>query len=218
MSPLSSTSISLSWSPPPLDQQNGIIRFYRVSITEDETGVVISRVATSTSITVTSLHPYYTYQCSVSAFTIGDGPATSESTVRTLEDGITLLRLTILAAIFIYLFLHPLVPRGVPQNFVAMATSSRSAVFSWDQPLPEEQNGIITGYDIHITVAETGESIQLSSDSTSLTVDTLSPFTTYQSIIAARTSVGVGPFSSTLSLSTPEDGKLTILFVNYTEL
>ena len=107
--------------------------------------------------------------------------------------------------------MHPLVPSGVPLNFVAAATSSRSAVFSWDQPLPEEQNGIITGYGIRIIVVETGEILQLSSDSTSLTVDTLSPFTTYQSIIAARTSVGVGPFSSTFTLRTPEDSKQIVL-------
>ena len=87
MSPLSSTSISLSWSPPPLDDQNGIIREYRISITEDETGDVMSLTSSSTSVTVTSLHPYYTYRCSVSAYTVDIGPATSESTVRTLEDG-----------------------------------------------------------------------------------------------------------------------------------
>jgi len=53
----------------------------------------------------------------------------------------------------------------------------------------------------------TGATFQLVSTTTSLTVFTLDPYTTYVCIIAAVTSVGIGPFSNPFTLSTPEDGK-----------
>ena len=47
---------------------------------------------------------------------------------------------------------------------------------------------------------------QLISESTVLEIDTLAPFTTYSILIAASTSVGLGPFSTVLTVQTPEDG------------
>ena len=105
------------------------------------------------------------------------------------------------------LFFLIIVPSGYPHSFEATAASSTSAIITWDPPLPEEQNGIIIGYIINVTVAETGERFQLFSNSTSITVDTLQPFTTYLCIIAARTVIGTGPFSTVITLETPEDGK-----------
>ena len=84
---LSSTSIILTWSPPPMSCQNGIIREYRINVTEVETGRVLVFVSTSTTLTLSSLHPYYTYQCIVSAYTVGVGPYADNFTVVTLEDG-----------------------------------------------------------------------------------------------------------------------------------
>lgn len=84
---LSSLSILLMWSPPPLDSQNGIIVQYRVNITEINTGDVFSLVSYSTSIHVQFLHPYYTYVCIISAVTIEEGPYSEGVTVTTSEDG-----------------------------------------------------------------------------------------------------------------------------------
>lgn len=98
------------------------------------------------------------------------------------------------------------VPSGYPDNFEAEATSSQSAVISWDPPPTSEQNGVITGYTINVTAVETGEMFQLFSEETSLNVDTLVPFTTYFCVIAASTSIGTGPFSTVFTLRTPEDG------------
>ena len=73
---VSSTSIRISWEPPPLDQQNGIIVTYFISVTEIETGVIHSfnTDVTDNLLIVNSLHPFYNYNCSVAAFTIGLGP------------------------------------------------------------------------------------------------------------------------------------------------
>ena len=82
-----STTISLSWNPPPLRDQNGIIREYRINITEVETGRTWQITSTTIVAMVQSLHPFYRYEWSVSAYTIGIGPYTAISVVTTVEDG-----------------------------------------------------------------------------------------------------------------------------------
>ncbi len=84
---LSSTSLSVSWDPPALDSQNGIITEYRINITELETGNVISLISFNTFITVQFLHPYYTYVGVVSAVTNAEGPSSEELVVTTPQDG-----------------------------------------------------------------------------------------------------------------------------------
>ena len=85
-SALDSTTILLSWDPPSGDH-NGIIREYRLNITEVETGLVRQPVSATTDLTVGSLHPDYTYQWIVTAFTVDEGPFSDPSVVRTPEDG-----------------------------------------------------------------------------------------------------------------------------------
>ena len=86
----SSTSILLSWDPPSLREQNGIIREYRINVTELDTGRALQEfTTTSTSITIAFLHPFYTYEWMVSAFTVGIGPYTESSSIKTPEDGMS---------------------------------------------------------------------------------------------------------------------------------
>ena len=73
------------WEPP--EDPNGYIREYRVNVTEVETGRMFQLITNTTGITIGSLHPYYTYNCTVSAVTIGPGPFSTVITVRTAEDG-----------------------------------------------------------------------------------------------------------------------------------
>lgn len=58
-----------------------------MNVTEVETGSRFDQIATTTFIEITSLHPFYTYEWLVSAFTVGEGPYTSPSAVTTPEDG-----------------------------------------------------------------------------------------------------------------------------------
>ena len=82
---LNSTHIYLMWEPP--GDPNGDIREYRVNVTELETGRMFQLSTNTSSITIGSLHPYYTYNCTVVAVTIGPGPFSSIITVRTDEAG-----------------------------------------------------------------------------------------------------------------------------------
>ena len=83
---VNSTSVDLSWSPPPTEHHNGIIRYYIVRVVEEDTGEMFSLSSTHQQITVGSLHPYYIYHFSVSAVTVGPGPYSEPHTVQTLPD------------------------------------------------------------------------------------------------------------------------------------
>ena len=85
---LDSMSLQLSWSPPPTEHRNGEILEYRIRIVEVETGREMQYNSTSTSMTASPLHPYYSYQCRVAAVTTaGIGPFTTVVEQRTDQDG-----------------------------------------------------------------------------------------------------------------------------------
>ena len=85
---ISSSSIRLTWEPPRPEDQNGIIMAYNITITEAETRRVtyFRKEGTGSLLIVNFLHPFYTYQCSISAETIGPGPPAFAS-VTTHQEG-----------------------------------------------------------------------------------------------------------------------------------
>ena len=86
---LNSTHLYLTWDTPPPSLINGIIREYRVNITEESTGYVFHYTTNPSirEVIVGSLHPYTIYHCSVVAITVEQGPYTSVFTIQTDEDG-----------------------------------------------------------------------------------------------------------------------------------
>ena len=82
----------------------------------------------------------------------------------------------------------------------------RQIVLAWELPLPEDRNGVITGYIVDINSLDSEEMLQLMSTSNSITVSSLSPFTVYICTIAATTSVGSGPSSEAVVVQTLEEG------------
>ena len=84
---VTSTSVDLSWYPPPTEHHNGIIRYYTVRVVVQNTGVIFARSTAELSITIAGLHPYYTYNFSISAMTVVPGPYSVPLTVQTLPDG-----------------------------------------------------------------------------------------------------------------------------------
>lgn len=80
-------SIHISWSPPLINETNGIVEYYVVNMTASETAAEYQFKASSTNITVNDLHPYYTYHIIVSAFTVSLGPFSASESVTTLQDG-----------------------------------------------------------------------------------------------------------------------------------
>ena len=83
---LDSTSVTLSWLPPPSEYQNGIIRKYEILIIgEDEIEYI--EETQNTSITITYLHPDYQYNVTISAITILKGVSSEIIDFITPEDG-----------------------------------------------------------------------------------------------------------------------------------
>ena len=85
---LNSTHIYLVWDPPPLEESNGVIREYHINVTERETGTLLQYTTEPDILTliIGPLHPFYTYNCIIAAYTVDVGP-TTEITVVTEEDG-----------------------------------------------------------------------------------------------------------------------------------
>ena len=86
-SSVSSESILIAWDAPPTDSQNGMIRNYTVNVTEIETGMETVHFSLTTEITLFSLHPFYTYEITIAAVTVAQGPLSSPITVQTDSDG-----------------------------------------------------------------------------------------------------------------------------------
>ena len=88
-----------------------------------------------------------------------------------------------------------------------MNTSSTSLRISWLPPPVEDQNGIITAYNI--TYVTNGESEIMNSTSGSaqfIELTGLLKFRTYNISVAASTRVGIGP-SETVTVTTDTDGE-----------
>ena len=80
-------SVSLSWNPPPVDQQNGLIRYYIIHCTPAGSAPMINTTSNTTEITIQNLLPFYQYSCTVAAFTIAIGPASIVLTFTLPEAG-----------------------------------------------------------------------------------------------------------------------------------
>ena len=105
--------------------------------------------------------------------------------------------------------MHSTAPTAAPQNFAVVVSSAFEADLSWFLPASDKQNGIITNYVINVTEDDSGDQFQESTSNTSLTIDSnLRPYYTYTCVIAAETSAGRGPFSSAISFTTDEHGRL----------
>ena len=87
MTPLSPRSLFISWQAPPLDMRNGEITFYAINVVEVATGTLTLWNTSDHFLTVEPLHPYYEYQVSVAAATVGLGPYSPERIVRMPEAG-----------------------------------------------------------------------------------------------------------------------------------
>ena len=83
---MKSRSFYIQWATPSLYDQNGVIKYYLIRVTEIETGTVLQYTEYSQNIFVTSLHPAYTYEFTISAFTVGLGPFSAPFNITTAEE------------------------------------------------------------------------------------------------------------------------------------
>jgi len=60
-SAINSTTIQLSWQPPPSDELNGVLELYTVTLIEIPSGTMMTYNTTSSDITIGSLQPCSSY-------------------------------------------------------------------------------------------------------------------------------------------------------------
>jgi len=80
-------TLSLTWNTVPEGHRNGVIRHYTVNILETVTMFTFQQMSYTTSATVSSLHPYYTYNLSVAAYTVAMGPFSIPVSLQLPESG-----------------------------------------------------------------------------------------------------------------------------------
>ena len=198
-SSITSKGFTISWNPPGYNDQNGLIIYYNVSIVEVETGSIFQYTSYTTTLTIQSLHPAYTYQYRIAAYTVGLGPYSDPFFITTAEDG------KLLCSFNVVTFLS-IVPSQAPQSLSGVASSSTSITFSWSPPLPEYRNGLIISYYINITLFGMDTFVCYTTKHTTFAISGLNPYTSYSCILAAVTRIGHGPFTTLYTITTPEDG------------
>ena len=102
-----------------------------------------------------------------------------------------------------------IVPSGFPKEVTGNSTSTQ-IYLSWSPLSLNEQNGNIIQYVINVTHADTLDTVQYFTNSTFISITGLDPHTTYVCVVAAKTSVGIGPFSHLYFIQTEEDGRLCV--------
>ena len=196
---LTSNKAIFYWEPLNFENQNGLIRNYLINFIEIDTSSHFQYFSTTTNITITELHPYYTYSFSVAAVTISAGPFSDELIITTAQDGKIIINNNAF-------FLVCIAPSSAPVGISTIFMSSFSVALKWLPPPPTERNGIITGYNITIEDTMSSYIINFRSFRLNFTVNSLHPFTIYQYKIAAYTVVGLGPYSILSFFQTLEAG------------
>ena len=83
-----STSVTLSWAPPPTQYQNGVIMGYTLQVFNSQQGLLRETNTSSNGSTVDSLRPNTTYLLKVAAMTdVGRGPYSDNMYVATRQFG-----------------------------------------------------------------------------------------------------------------------------------
>lgn len=101
-------------------------------------------------------------------------------------------------------------PSSPPTDIDIHQVTAVSFVVSWSAPLLQYQNGIIRHYNVQCTHhdGEMDTTTELLTDSsTEVLVENLHPFYNYTCSVAAVT-VSQGPHSTTVLITTLEDGQL----------
>lgn len=184
---------------PPLNQQNGIISYYIVVITERATNIAYHNTTSLTWFYYFNLHPYYEYSIDIAAVTIDIEPFLTGINVTMPESGIYFYFTNITSFIFT-------APSTSPIDVHAANINSYSVNISWLPPPANHQNGIIRWYEVLIYEPES-EIFNLTVSTTYAVITGLSPYSNYVVSVSAYT-VSNGPYSEWITVTTSEDGKI----------
>ena len=105
-----------------------MVRSYFISCSPLEGGKAFSHSVTESNITLTELHPFYTYECRVAAVTIGIGPYTAKYEFK----------------------MSPATPSSPAQNISFVPINSSSVLVAWGPipECPEWSNLVLCGFGV----------------------------------------------------------------------
>ena len=86
------------------------------------------------------------------------------------------------------------------------ASGSRALQLSWDPPEEDKWNGEITGYQVEWSSAASSNVETVLGGTTSITIENLTPFTSYECSLSASNVAGNGP-KAYITGTTAEEGK-----------
>ena len=145
----SSTSINVTWSPPPPNVIFGILRRFEIRyFISSQPHLKTNLTDTATAVEIRGLEKFTNYSIEVSAVTIGNGPFSTPIYVVTDEDG--KFHFTVCLSQSDHLStLLPTVPGDVPQppEVLRSSITTTTANVTWEEP--PQSNGVIIGYTIN---------------------------------------------------------------------
>ncbi|XP_041430062.1 protein tyrosine phosphatase receptor type D S homeolog isoform X12 [Xenopus laevis] len=189
----SSTSILVSWLPPPVEKQNGIIigyslKYAGVDADDIKPHEILGISSETRQYLLEQLEKWTQYRIIVIAYTdVGPGPESSPILIRTDED----------------------VPSGPPRKVEVEAVNSTSVKVSWRSPVANKQHGQIRGYQVLYVRMENGEpkgqpmlkDVMLA-DAQEMIISGLQPETAYSITVTAYNTKGDGARSKPKIVST----------------
>ncbi|XP_077038531.1 receptor-type tyrosine-protein phosphatase F isoform X13 [Agelaius phoeniceus] len=189
----SSTTIRVSWVPPPAQSRNGLITQYSIAYQavegDDNTKHVVDGIGREhSSWEIKDLEKWTEYKVWVRAHTdVGPGPESIPVHVRTDED----------------------VPSAPPRKVEVESVNSTAIRVSWKLPISNKQHGQIRGYQVTYVKLENNEprgqpvikDVMLS-EAQETVIGGLLPETTYSVTVAAYTTKGDGARSKPKVITT----------------
>ncbi|KAI6661003.1 Phosphatidylinositol phosphatase PTPRQ-like isoform X5 [Oopsacas minuta] len=175
---ITDTSAVVQFSSIPIDLQNGPIISYTLSLYISTDSVPVTSVTLNTlSHTLTNLLPYRKYTVEIIATNSAGTSPPSSVIFMTIES----------------------VPSGPPTS-ISATPHSTYVTLRYQPPVASKQNGIIIGYSIQFGTSTS--TTTYTTDLTEYTINDLEEYTEFQYSIAASTSIGIGPYSTVLSIKT----------------
>ena len=99
------------------------------------------------------------------------------------------------------------VPSASPRSLRVTKVSPFSVALAWKAPPRNSQNGVIIGYTVGVFQTANDSTYNYTSDTTFMTVPDLDDDTTYNFTVAAKTAVGLGPYSTHVMARTRNYGE-----------
>ena len=182
---IQTTSLSLSWNPPPIREQNSDTIAYRVQYYGNNVDTSVrNRTTPNTNEVLSGLEEGEEYTVVVCSYNSeGHGPCEAIEQ-QTQED----------------------LPTGYPQSVNAIALHDTGIRIFWNPLLADQANGAIISYEVSVNGTQHDSQTHLySTNETLISVINLEEFEGYLVQVRAINNIGAGPYSNTVEVRTHQD-------------